>query len=435
MVVTTDVYTYIGVVAEVLNEGLPRASYLIIGDKTSRTIRERVQLSHTLILFQSVLGFIMSLGFVGGASTFAKGFVPSEVREVSVTYVRISAFSAFGSAVEYAVNTSTRALDKPDVPLVISSIKFVVNIILDLIIISKFHVRSITPTINMQAGISLACSLTSAVAGLAYFFYTTSFSKRSPIHQEASKTSLTPTLAALRTLFKPGFIFFAESAIRNALYLWLVHGIVGLGSDYATAWGVFTTIRWGLVMVPVSALEATTLTFVGHSWGETRATTGGLSTYVRPKLSKRYLWYVARWALYSVGIALVFEVPLCLLMSFFGARPFARYLSGSDRVSRIAARMWRTIDWCYILYAVSTQLAAILAATMPRWYLYQSLASNILYVLPWAIVCQVTDLNAGDAWTYHSLVFGGGLVFSFFTILAVTSWWAVRLQSGKLRLR
>jgi Na+-driven multidrug efflux pump len=66
--------------------------------------------------------------------TFAQGFVPIEIRDVSVTYVRISAFSAFSSAVEYAVNTSTRALDKPDVPLVISSVKFSINIMLDLII-------------------------------------------------------------------------------------------------------------------------------------------------------------------------------------------------------------------------------------------------------------------------------------------------------------
>ena len=35
MVVTTYVYTYIGVVAEVLNERLPRAAWIIIGDKSS----------------------------------------------------------------------------------------------------------------------------------------------------------------------------------------------------------------------------------------------------------------------------------------------------------------------------------------------------------------------------------------------------------------
>lgn len=429
LVVTTDTYTYIGVVAEVLNEGLPRASYLIIGDKDSRTLRERVQLTHTLILFQSILGFVMSLGFVGGASTFAEGFVPAEVRAASVTYVRISAFSAFSSAIEFAVNTSTRALDKPDVPLVIGSVKFAVNIILDLIIISRFHIKSITPTVNMQAGISLACNLTSAFVGLAYFLYTTSSGKQLAINR-----NLNPSLGALRTLFKPGFVFLFESAVRNALYLWLVHGIVGLGSDYATAWGVFSTIRWGLIMVPVSALEATTLTFVGHSWGRVRARATYISDNLHQRLPYEKLWYIVRWALYSVCIVLIFEIPLCLLMSFLGAQPFAYYLSGSEAVSKITARMWRTIDWCYILYGVSTQLAAILVSTRPRWYLYQSLVSNILYVLPWAIVCQVRDLNAGDAWTYHSLVFGGSLVFSFFTILVVDSVWTTRLNRGKMSL-
>lgn len=50
MVVTTDVYTYIGVVAEVLNEGLPRASWLIIGDRANRSISARYSLSFTLII-------------------------------------------------------------------------------------------------------------------------------------------------------------------------------------------------------------------------------------------------------------------------------------------------------------------------------------------------------------------------------------------------
>jgi hypothetical protein len=40
MVATTDVFTYIGVIAECLNEGLPRASFLIIDDKSNRTFRE-----------------------------------------------------------------------------------------------------------------------------------------------------------------------------------------------------------------------------------------------------------------------------------------------------------------------------------------------------------------------------------------------------------
>jgi hypothetical protein len=83
---------------------------------------------------------------------------------------------------------------------------------------------------------------------------------------------------------------------------------------------------------------------------------------------------------------------------------------------------------------MSTQLATILLATRPPWYLYQSLASNLLYVLPWAIVCQVASLNPDDAWTYHSLVFGGSLVFSFFDVVLFLGIWAWRLSRGKLKL-
>ncbi len=50
------------------------------------------------------------------------------------------------------------------------------------------------------------------------------------------------------------------------------------------------------------------------------------------------------------------------------------------------------------------------------------------------MVCQVVDLNADDAWTYHSLVFGGSLVFSFFDILLVLVLWALRLLKGKMHL-
>lgn len=275
MVVTTDVYTYIGVVAEVLNEGLPRAAWVIIGDRSSRTFSSRLGLAHTLILFQMVLGLIMSIVFVSAASSFAKSFVPVEVRKASLTYVRISAFSALSSAIETAVSSSTRALDHPDIPLIISSAKFVINIVLDFLVISKFHVGSTKPTANLQASIRLACDMTSAFVGLGYFIYMMSIRKLSRTMQESRiLKEVRPSMRALGVLARPGFITFLESAIRNALYLWLISGIVSMGSEYATAWSVFTTIRWGLVMVPVQTMEATSLAFTGHVWGQWRRKVG-----------------------------------------------------------------------------------------------------------------------------------------------------------------
>lgn len=430
MVVTTDVYTYIGVVAEVLNEGLPRASWNVIGDRTNRTLSARHSLSFTLIIFQSVLGLIMSIAFVAAAKQFASGFVPVEVRAASLTYVRISAFSALSSAIETAVATSTRALDEPDVPLIISTVKFLVNIILDLLIISKVHVGSFKPTVNMQAATQLACNMISAFVGLAYFCFVTARKRRlCPRDQEIEP--IRPSLACLKTLARPGVLTFLESAIRNALYLWLVNGIVAMGSDYATAWGVFSSIRWGLIMVPVQALEATSLTFIGHAWGEWRNEVGDNR---KPCVSVTSLRRIMRPAVVSCLIALAVEIPLCIFLAQYGARRFAFYLSQSKPVAVIVEKMWRTIDWCYIFYALSTQLATILLATRPRWYLYQSLISNIFWVLPWAIVVSEIGITPHDAWTYHSIVFGGSLVFSFFDVIMIDGLWAWRLLRGRMRL-
>ena len=449
LVVTTDVYTYIGVLAEVLNEGLPRAAWVTIGDKASRSLGQRLGLAHTLILFQAFLGLIMSVALVAGARNFAQAFVPVEVRDASLTYVRISAFSALSSAIETAVATSTRALDKPDVPLIISSAKFALNIILDMLLISWFHVGTHRPTVNLQAGIQLACNMTAAFVGLGYFLSMTSLKYwRHRVHvqsegiledtntamlQTGLAESMRPTVGAFMVLLRPGTLTLIESAIRNALYLWLISTIVALGSTYATAWGVFSTIRWGLVMVPVQSLEATSLAFIGHRWGAWRHDIG-VHTRSPGRVPWRNILRIVKPALVSVIIALVVEVPLAVFLSLWGAESFAWYLSASEDVASITAYMWRTIDWCYIFYAVSTQLATVLLATRPKWYLYQSLVSNLLYELPWAIVCQTMSLDEDNAWTYHRLVFGGSLVFSFVDVIVVDGIWAWVLLTGRAKL-
>ncbi|KAL9599256.1 MAG: hypothetical protein Q9219_003958 [cf. Caloplaca sp. 3 TL-2023] len=340
LVATTDSYTYIGVVSEAINEGLPRAAWVIIGDKSTRTFRSRLGLAHTLILFQAFLGLLLTIIFVSSASAFAGGFVPAGTRSASLVYIRLSSFQCLSSAIEVAVSNATRALDKPDVPLVISSVKFAVNILLDLLIISSFHVGTLKPSVNTQASIRLACDLSSALAGVVYFVYATTLR-----HQRSTEHlgTTSPSLRGLKILLRSGLITFTESAIRNALYLWLVHGIVSMGSSYATAWGVFNTIRWGLVMVPVQALEATSLAFTGHAWGRWRREAGAQSR--KPRISRQHLVAVIKPALTSLSIALVVEVPLCIFLAIFGCRPFALYLSGSAAVANITTHMWQTIDW------------------------------------------------------------------------------------------
>lgn len=143
---------------------------------------------------------------------------------------------------------------------------------------------------------------------------------------------------------------------------------------------------------------------------------------------------ITKPALVSCIVALTVEIPLCIFLAEFGAQPFAFYLSESIPVANIVRKMWKTIDWCYIFYALSTQLATILLATRPRWYLYQSLVSNLFWVLPWAIVVSKIGITESDAWTYHSIVFGGSLVFSFFDVLLFDAVWFWTLLKGRMDL-
>ncbi|KAL8642377.1 MAG: hypothetical protein Q9228_000930 [Teloschistes exilis] len=370
LVVTTDVYTYIGVIVEVLNDGLPRSAWLIIGDKSTRNLSSRLELSCTLILVQTFLGAIMMIIFISSSERLAGAFVPTEIRHASLKYVQISSVSALSSALQVAVANCTRALDHPDVPLLIALTTVLINIILDLLIISKFHVGSWTPTIIDQALIRMACDMTAAMVGLIYFLYLVQRLRRqnSEHRSPTMSASWTRLLAALKILAPPSTYTFIESALRNALYLWLVSQIVSLGQTYSTAWGVFNTIRWGLIMVPISTLEASTLAFVGHNWGQWRARVGANLT--RVKATKSDIIAIAKPGFIACGVALVIEVPICVALSLRGMEGFAYYLSGSSDVASITAKMWQNIDWCYIFYALNYQLSAILLATNPRWFLY-----------------------------------------------------------------
>jgi len=116
-------------------------------------------------------------------------------------------------------------------------------------------------------------------------------------------------------------------------------------------------------------------------------------------------------------------------------KEFAYFISGSEDVAIITRTMWRNIDWCYIFYALNYQLGAILLATVTRWYLYQALGSNFLWMLPWAIVVTKVKMEQAHAWTFYSIIFGGALVFDFFNVGLVVLLWAWSLMRGKIKLQ
>ncbi|KAI8917535.1 hypothetical protein DFJ77DRAFT_488310 [Powellomyces hirtus] len=414
-VVTTDVYTYVGVITEVVNEGLSRVAFNVIGNK-HRTDTYRRQLCWTLIAFQALCGLLLSVAFVVAAPSFASLFVPVEVRDNSITYVRIASFSSLFSVIQYATEAATRSLDRPDVPLLISVVKTILNIALDLLFLSTVRVWTGNPDANTQGGIRLFCDGIAALVGLAYFAWT------------ARGPGMKPSLVALKELSRPATFTLAESAIRNALYLWQVANIVSLGSDYATAWGVFNTIRWGILMVPAGAFEQAALAFIGHAWGKYKVQAAQKGSNDDADVN------VVRPAMISFLYTLIIEAVLALLMSFVLIKPFAQYLSGDAAVAELTTRMFKQLDWCYVLFTVHLQLGAILLATRLDIWFVTALSSNILWVLPWCIALAVGAVSVDRAWYFYGIIFGGGLVLNFFVVSAgVGFWWFAVPRNWKLR--
>lgn len=134
-----------------------------------------------------------------------------------------------------------------------------------------------------------------------------------------------------------------------------------------------------------------------------------------------------------------------------GISAFAYYLSRSAAVADAAQEMWKVsvgtqalvkgighscaqdVDWTYIFYGLGYQLTAILLATSPRWYLYQALGSNLLWMLPWAIVVTKISFPHSPSWTYYAIIFGGANVFNFIDASLVDFIWLYRLEGGKVK--
>ncbi|XMA18673.1 hypothetical protein WAI453_011464 [Rhynchosporium graminicola] len=122
------------------------------------------------------------------------------------------------------------------------------------------------------------------------------------------------------------------------------------------------------------------------------------------------------------------------LLDFERMKGFAFFLSQSEDVAKVTQKMWRTIDWCYIFYALNYQISAILLATTTNWYLIQSLVTNLFWMLPWAIAVTEIGMTPSNAWKYPSIIFGGSLVFSFLNLCVILALWAWFLKKGKVSL-
>ena len=116
-----------------------------------------------------------------------------------------------------------------------------------------------------------------------------------------------------------------------------------------------------------------------------------------------------------------------------GCSGYGRYATESSALKSLLKECKR-IDRGYILYAVSSHVSAILLATIPRWYLYQSLMWNLLWMLPWAIAMTKQNVPEDNVLHFYAIIFGGVQVCAFFIVGAVFFVWAREFMRGRMKV-
>ncbi|KAI9099867.1 hypothetical protein DFS34DRAFT_680246 [Phlyctochytrium arcticum] len=462
-----DAWGWMTLLTDTATEGLSRVAYLLVGDLT-RPMGDRLQLATTLVLGQGFSGIFGASALAIAAPGFALPFFSSAIKASSTKFVRVASFAAGFGVIQAAVEATTRSLDRPEVPVVISLCKTILNIILDAALLSPYRVDKAIPTYNTQAAIRLSCDGFGAFVGCVYFVYLVY-----KIKPRGTKFPI-PTFHTVLVILHPGNFSVVEAALRHGLLHWLAAAIVPLSAPYAAAFGVFKKIRLGLIMVPALALDRTSVTMMGHRWGAFRERFGDpkswragplqnneaketgieleddtidvehvcsidkkapvvISTAVLTSANPSYkdIIDLARPGIIALVAILVIELILNTILSAGPIRNLAFYLSSNAPVADLAANMFHSLNWTYILLSASMPLASILLATRVDLWFFSSLVTNLVWLLPWCIFFAAKDASANKAWTYHSVSFAGPMVLGLFVTIAAVGIWTWHLRSKR----
>lgn len=393
----TDTFNYLGIIAEALNEGLPKAAWRTIANRRDWRTDERYGMANTLILVQSCLALILMVATCSGAARFAQGFVPAAIRAQSLSYIRLTSVSTACSMVNAGLSSSARGLDHPDIPLLLAVVKTVVNIILDLLLLSPFRPFQSHPTVNTQAIVRACCDLGATSISIVAFVIKQKRESRQEARWRAAKANV--SVFALKSIGKVGVWYQIEALPRTAVSLWLLSLIISQGSRWATAYGVFFTIRIGFGFVPLLAIEASCQTYTGHAWGLV-AGEGSTPDKMDRQEKVRRLKILYRSVAISTLLTCAIEILMYFGIGFGFGHQLAFYLSGSKSVADLTVSIWLMIDWGYIFLAMFFQVSSIILIAKPSWYFYQSLLITLVFALPMTIAFwrALNDEHTSTVW-------------------------------------
>ena len=362
----TEQYEFIAVTIEIVNEMIPFGILALV----ARNYRNREKVIE-ILKAGLIIQIIFSLIVTGIVVLFTKDFVatigtPAEIVSVTTEYLLLKSIALPFEAVTYILLITIKSLQKGKEALILVTVSVLVNMILDLFLISSMAVSLHLGIRGVAIGYVVSKILLMIIS-LAYVIHL--------LNLDIVSIVKTQWRDHIIPLFNIGMWTGLDSLVRNVGYMGLLLVLNVMGTNEFGGYGLAMGVMWTL-LIPVLALGEGTNVIVGNYFGEKRY--DDLLNVVKTSL---VLVIVIMLAIAGIGV-LWWQG----LSTFFNPNP--------DMVKYSVATFWLLII-PYIGFGISTIFRSVFYGTgQTRYIFYIACIINIGMLLPFIALIRMGFITA-----------------------------------------
>jgi putative MATE family efflux protein len=399
----TEQYEFIAVTIEIVNEMIPFGILALV----ARNYHNREKVIE-ILKAGLIIQVVFSLLVTGIVVLFTKDFVatigtPAEIVNLTTEYLLLKSIALPFEAVAYILLIAIKSLQKGKEALILVTISVIVNMILDLFLISN------TP-VSLHLGIQ-GVAIGYVVSKILLMIISVVYIVRI-LDIDITSIIRTKWRDHVAPLFSIGGWTGLDSLVRNVGYMGLLLVLNAMGTNEFGGYGLAMAVMWTL-LIPVLALGEGTSVVVGNYFGEKRYE--DLLDVVKTSM---ILGIVIMLAIAGTGI-------LCwqAFSAFFNPNPAMIAFS-------VATFWWLIIP--YIGFGISTILRSIFYGTGQTKYIFSiACVINIGLILPFVGLIRMGIISA----SFTSVMMFYTISFLLDPVLAYV--WARKVLSqfpaGKVR--
>lgn len=362
----TEQYEFIAVTIEIVNEMIPFGILALVAQNYHN--REKVI---EILKAGLIIQIAFSLIVTGIVVFFTKDFVgtigtPAEIINLTTGYLLLKSIALPFEAVAYILLIAIKSLQKGKEALILVTISVIVNMILDLFLISN---TSISLHLGIQ-GVAIGYVVSKIllmIISVAYVIHL--------LQLDIAAILKTKWRDHVAPLFRIGGWTGLDSLVRNVGYMGLLLVLNVMGNNEFGGYGLAMWVMWTL-LIPVLALGEGTSVIVGNYFGEKRYE--DLLNVVKTSM---VLVVVIMLAIAGIGV-----LWWQSLSTFFNPNP--------DMVVYSVATFWWLII-TYIGFGVGTIFRSIFYGTgQTRYIFYIACIINIGMILPFIALIKIGIISA-----------------------------------------